>query len=162
MFRITFNGEQISRALREAMGRLDDMTRVFLRIGEEMVLSTQTRFAEGRAPDGSAWAPKSETTLKRYAWAGERVDIRPLFGPSGRLYSEIAYFAGRDQVEFGSNMIYSGVMQRGAGKGAFGADSKGRPIPWGNIPARVWLGLSDQDERTILDIVDEHLDDPFE
>lgn len=162
MFRIVFNGAPVVQALREAQQRLANMEPAYQDIGEQLVLSTKKRFAEGRAPDGSAWAPKKPSTIEHYRRLGHPADPRPLHGPSKRLSNEIAAFANAAGVEVGSNLIYSGVMQEGAAKGAFGTTSRGRPIPWGTIPARVWLGLSDQDERDILDIVDEHLGGAFE
>lgn len=161
MFRIVFNGPAIVAQLREASERLDDMKPVYEDIGEHLTQSHRQRFQQGVAPDGSAWAPKSPVTLEIYRRRGDRADPRPLIGPSGRLSTELSYLATGESVEFGSNLIYSSVMQTGAAKGAFGSDSRGRPIPWGNIPARVWLGLSDQDERDIIDITDEHLADAF-
>ena len=48
-------------------------------------------------------------------------------------------------------------MQEGAAKGAFGNDKRGRPVPWGRIPARVWLGISAADETAIVEIAEEYL-----
>jgi len=162
MIRIVFNGGPIHQALRDARERLADMTPVHRDIGEYLIESTRKRFRSGVTPDGTAWAPKRPATIERYRRAGDGTLTKPLIGPSRRLSTEIAMFANQAEVEVGSNLEYSGVMQGGAAKGAFGNDSRGRPIPWGNIPARVWLGLSDEDERNILDIVDEHLGDATE
>jgi phage gpG-like protein len=52
-------------------------------------------------------------------------------------------------------MIYAAVQQFGAAKGAFGRTSRGAPIPWGNIPARPFLGISAEDEPLMLEIVAE-------
>ena len=56
-------------------------------------------------------------------------------------------------VEIGSNMPYSAVMQFGAKRGAFGQSSNGSPIPWGDIPARPFLGISSQDELNIREAI---------
>lgn len=159
MFRIIFNAAPVVEALRAAQDRLADMTQVHQDIGEYMIEATKGRFRARIAPDGSTWAPKSPTTIARYRRLGDGNLTKPLLGSSGRLSNEIVMAAGRSEVEIGSNLEYSGVMQTGAGKGQFGRTRRGGPIPWGNIPARVWLGLSDVDERNILDIVDEHLGD---
>jgi len=157
MFRTVFNGQPIVQALRAAQGQLVEMTPIYEDIGEYLIEATKNRFRTGTAPDGSAWAPKSPVTIERYRRAGDGNLARPLIGPSRRLGNEIVKFVDRIGVEVGSNLAYAGAMQEGAAKGQFGADRHGRPIPWGNIPARVWLGLSEADERNILDIVDEHL-----
>lgn len=60
-------------------------------------------------------------------------------------------------VEVGSTMAYAAVQQFGAKQGAFGKNKKGRPIPWGDIPARPFLGLSAKDKQDVLAILNEHL-----
>lgn len=161
MFRTVFNGQPIVQALRAAQGQLVEMMPVYEGIGEYLIDSTKSRFRLGVDPDGHAWAPKSPVTIERYRRAGDGTLTKPLLGPSRRLSNEIVKYVDRIGVEVGSNLDYSGVMQAGATKGAFGTDRHGRPLPWGNIPARVWLGISEQDERNILDIVDEHLETAF-
>ena len=55
---------------------------------------------------------------------------------SGDLGRCITVRATRDSVEIGSTRIYAGTHQFGARRGQYGADRAGRPIPWGDIPAR--------------------------
>lgn len=161
MIRLDFNYDAIFRRLESLGDRLDDLTPAYQEIGEYVVDVTKQRFLEGRAPDGSAWAPKKPSTIARYLARGDGNRPDPLIGPSGRLGREVAALPSRDSVEIGSALEYSAVMQNGAAKGAFGNDAQGRPLPWGDIPARVWLGLSDEDERNIIDIVEEHLNGEF-
>jgi phage gpG-like protein len=137
---------------------LTDMTPVMNDLGELLTTSTKDRFPTGTAPDGSRWAPKSQTTLNRYGVKkSNRVDPRPLFGPSGLLSQQIFHDASAIEVSWGSNLIYSAVMQFGAGKGAFGTMSNGSPIPWGNIPARPFIGVSAEDEVNIIATLEEWL-----
>ena len=158
MIRLDFNHQELFRSLSQARARLEDMKPIHDDIGEYMIEATKGRFRRGEAPDGTRWQPKKPATIERYRQRGDGDRPDPLIGPSKRLSSEISAFATRGGVEIGSALEYSAVMQHGAAKGAFGSDSAGRPLPWGTIPARVWLGLSDEDERNILDIVEEHLD----
>lgn len=158
MYRVELKEDEVSGVLGRLSRALTDMTPVMQEIGEMLVDSTKQRFKEGVAPDGSAWAPKSPATLAAYKRRGDRVDMRPLFGPSGRLSSEINYLAGPESLEVGSSLIYAAVQQFGAAQGAFGANTAGRPIPWGNIPARPFLGLSDHDRTNIVETVSEWLE----
>lgn len=157
MIRIVFNIEPVIARLGRVSQVLDDMTPVFNDIGEYVVEATKKRFTISTAPDGTKWQPKSAATIARYQARKDGNRPKPLIGPSGRLGREINKLATRDQVEIGSALEYSGVMQDGAAQGAFGTAANGSPIPWGRIPARVWLGLSDDDNRNILDIADEYL-----
>ncbi len=162
MIRIDFKYEAVAEALAEASARLDDLTPLHEDIGEYMVEATKDRFRKGIDPDGNAWAPKSPVTIAAYLARGDGNRPKPLIGPTRRLSSEIQRFASRDAAEIGSSLEYSAVQQDGAAKGAFGRDKGNRPIPWGRIPARVWLGLSETDETAIIDIADDYLADGFE
>lgn len=159
MIRIQFNADSVFKQLDRARAVLTDMTPVYQDIGEYMVKATRDRFPSGTAPDGTRWRAKAPATLKRYLRSGDGARPDPLIGPSGRLGKEITSSVSRDSVEIGSNLEYSAVMQFGAGKGAFGTNAIGRPIPWGNVPARPWLGISTADEAVIIDIIDEHLEE---
>lgn len=109
--------------------------------------------------------------------AGMAMAKKPLIGETHRLSSEISAQADRDSVEIGSPMVYAAVQQFGAKMGEFGRYSQvarwhkyekgdfrkhagtveGFPIPWGNIPPRPFLGLSEVDADQVLAIVGEHL-----
>lgn len=159
MFTVELKDEAVTAALMRAAGVLDDMLPLNRDIEKILLDSTKQRFKQGVAPDGTKWAPKSQTTLDRYgARKSNRVDVEPLFGPSGALRNQISGDATSDQVEIGSNRIYAGTMQFGAAKGSFGAysgiDKNGKRFagsaPWGNIPARPFLGISETDSANIV------------
>lgn len=155
---LVITDDEITGALLRLSATLSDLTPIMQEIGEIVIDSTKQRFPQGIAPDGSRWASKSQTTLNRYgARTSNRIDIRPLFGPSGALSSQIFYEAAPDSVMWGSPMIYAAVQQFGAAQGAFGRTSRNGPIPWGNIPARPFLGISAEDQVNILDAITEAL-----
>lgn len=158
MLKSEFKVTRATEALRAATAQLRDMTPIYQDVVEYMIQATRQRFATGTEPDGSQWAAKSQATLDRYKRLGYGNLNRVLIGPGKRLSREIVGQASPAGAVIGSALIYSGVMQDGAAKGAFGADRRGRPIPWGRIPARVWLGVSTADEDAIVDIVEEHLE----
>lgn len=91
--------------------------------------------------------------------AGARTLIakKVLTGESKRLGHEINYRVTGGAVEVGSSLEYAATQQFGAKKGAFGKTKKGRDIPWGDIPARPFLGLSAKDKQDVLAILNEHL-----
>lgn len=166
MYRIEINDAQIMTGLNLLASGMADMTPAMQEIAEFMLETTKNRFPSGVAPDGTPWAPKSPVTLAAYARRGDRQDSRPLFGPTGVLSKDIFGVAAPDSAEIGSPMIYAAVMQFGAAQGQFGArigkDKLGRDhfhhIPWGDIPARPFLGLSDTDREGVLEIIAEYLD----
>lgn len=157
MIQIEIDTSEVRGAIRRAIETLEDMTPIYTDIGEYLIEAHRQRFIKGVDPDGNPWAPKSAVTLERYRRRGYGFLGQPLIGPSKSLSRMILRFVSKDGVVIGSNMIYAAVMQEGAAKGAFGKTSRGAPIPFGNIPARRWLGLSSEDEAKIVKIVDLHL-----
>jgi phage virion morphogenesis protein len=153
--------DELRVALRRLSIALSNPRDLMADIGDALIATTRARFREGVAPDDSAWIPKSVTTLDAYLARGETISFKPLIGPSQRLSREIFYQVTPDgsSVEIGSNILYSAVMQFGAKRGAFGQSLNGSPIPWGDIPARPFLGISSQDELNIGEAIAEWLED---
>lgn len=171
MLELEINDAQVRAAFASLQAALTDMSGPMDEIGQTMVLSTKTRMQAGTSPDGTPFAPRSAVTLARYAAEGKKYGPHPLW-LTGTMRQNIAHASGPDHVSWGSNAIQAAVMQFGAEQGEFGA-AMGRtspsekraksqdyftPIPWGRIPARPFLGLSDQDRTDITDIIDEWLE----
>lgn len=148
MREIVFQIDEITPMLGRVSAALGDMTPVMQDIAELWLVSTQDRMLKGETPEGTRFAPRSPVTLARYAAMGFSFG-----GPlnlTGEMRGQLATEAGADFARIGSNAIQSAVMQDGASKGAFGTTSRGGSIPWGNIPARPFLGVSEDDQVNIL------------
>lgn len=162
MYTVKLDDDVVLAALRRLANGMDDLTAPMNQVGFAMVASSKDRIDKGLSPDGTPFAPRSETTLKHYA--AEPVVV-PKGGPlklTGEMQQGLFHEAGMNYVEIGSNAIQSAVMQMGAEQGAFGAfigkDKRGRDhfhsIPWGNIPARPFLGISEEDRTVIQETVE--------
>ncbi len=145
MIEIKINEAAITAALTRAVAQLGDLTEVMQDIGELLLNSTKQRFRESKAPDGSAWAANSPTTLAR------KKGTLPLIGETGQLAQQFSVEATATSVEIGTNKVQAAMMQFGGTKAKF-------PHLWGDIPARPFLGLSAQDEQDILDTITEALE----
>jgi phage gpG-like protein len=156
MIEIDLKAGSLTATLDRLGDRFDDMTELMQDFGEYLVAATETRFADGAGPDGLPWAPKTPATLAAYARGDDPYSTKPLV-KSGGLSRSIFPRHGPRFVEVGSTLIYAAVMQGGAAKGAFGATKGGSPIPWGDIPARPYLGISAEDETELVKIVGEWL-----
>ena len=157
MLSFEFKADRAIQAIRKAARHLEDMTPLFQDVQEYMVEQTRQRFREGKAPNGQPWAAKTANTLARYKAQGYGNRRQPLIGPGKRLSREIVGQATKSGAVIGSALIYSRVMQEGAYRGQFGSTRTGRPIPFGIIPARVWLGLSRKNEGDIIEIAEEYM-----
>lgn len=151
MFTVEIKDEAVTAALMRAAAALDNMEPLFLRIGDLLVRSTKDRFDAGVTPDGTKWTPKSKTTLEAYARKNKRVDVRPLFGPTGDLTTQIFSNEGADFVEIGSNRPYAAMMQFGGSKSRF-------PHLWGDIPARPFFGISEDDRVNIAGRIADYME----
>lgn len=152
MLTIQINDDRISTGL-DAVGRLlADLTPVMDEIGAYLVETTKRRIEAGTTPGGAPFAPRSAATLERYALQGKKPQGGPLRLTDSMRRDSLHHSPGRDFVEWGSSALQSRVMQFGAAKGSLGARS-----PWGDIPARPFLGISDEDRAGILEIVEEWL-----
>lgn len=169
MITVEINEDQITAALADALSRLDDMSQIMNAVGGMMRDQTKDRFAEHRAPDGSVWAARSPVTLAAYdrrakqdggvkSWGG-------VLHYSGQLGGNIHHSYGPDFAEVGSSEPYAAAMQFGAVKGSLGAywytSKTGKSVdassPWGTIPARPFLGISDANSTDILDLISDAL-----
>lgn len=165
MITITCDTSAVQASLQRLAGSMANPRPVLKRIGEALVHSTKQRFVSGTAPDGSAWAPNKPSTLA--AWLRERGkkpktakarakvmgSKKPLIGASKNLSGGIHYAVEGNSVKIGSAEKYAATQQFGAAKGAFGKTRRGASIPWGEIKARPFLGLSRADEEEIPRLV---------
>ncbi len=171
--RIPLDEGEVRRTLERLAATASDLSPALRQIGELLVDSTKRRFVDGRAPDGTPWAPNSPVTVLEYlrrlggtrtrsgglSARGRRLAAgkRPLVGETRRLSTEIFYEARRDRLLLGSPLVYAAVQQFGARRGQFGTTYRGAPIPWGDVPPRPFLGISDEDARAILEVLEAHL-----
>ena len=167
-FTLTLDDREITDALSGLAAKASDLSAPLREIGEAMVLSTKQRFANSTGPDSEKWAENSPVTMERWlgakggAWKksgalskrGEKLTAakKPLvaFGTMGQnIHPAIT---GPTTLEWGAADKQANVMQWGAPKRSLGPKS-----PWGDIPARPFLGLSAADRETILGVIERYL-----
>lgn len=108
-------------------------------LGAALESQTRRRIQEEKeSPGGEEWADWSP----RYA--ARRHGGHSLLMAEGHLDDSITHVPGNDEVEAGSNLIYGATHQFGD--------------PERNIPARSWLGLSDDNEAELDEIAAAFLD----
>lgn len=153
------------QALYDAIGNTDP---VLKQIGEVLVDSTKQRFKTATAPDGSKWEDNAESTLINYAArfktsftktgrvskSGRQrmANKLPGTGETKQLQTQIFYNVKAGVLEVGSPLKYSGTFHFGAKKGQYG-----KGVPWGDIPGREIVGLSEADSELTLAIVSSYL-----
>ncbi|WP_299316246.1 phage virion morphogenesis protein [uncultured Halomonas sp.] len=151
MIEVQVDDAELTAALERLSRTYADSQSAFQDAGELLMQSTKKRFKDKTAPDGSPWPANAPITE---AAKGKN---NPLVGESKRLGREIHYRARDNLLEIGSPLEYAAAQHFGARRGAFGSTAQGRPIPWGNIPPRAFLGLSDDDRKGVLQVMEEHV-----
>ncbi|MBU1611243.1 MAG: phage virion morphogenesis protein [Proteobacteria bacterium] len=146
--------EAIAR-LQERIAKLGAMdTRSLMDdLGAEMVSQTKRRIeSEKRGPDGTAWPAWSD------GCAATRHGNQSLLIAGGGLLDDVQHqvASGGNSVEVGSNLVYAAAHQ-------FGLDmsvvSTKRRV---SIPARPFLGLSEENISDLSAIVDDFIDRQLE
>lgn len=147
---VAVDSSQLDELLAKLAERLGDLRTPLEDIREYLHQSTDERFRQQVGPDGSPWAPLAPSTLARKK--GPRT-----LRESGDLQDTLRGQVQGDELLFGTDRPYGAVHQFGQKAGASGHNRRGSPIPWGDIPARPYLGLSAEDETEVLAIVEEWL-----
>lgn len=114
-----------------------DLTPLMQAIGSLLEGSTRQRFADKVSPNGVAWAVLMPSTVKaKNGRSNILVD-------SGDLIRSITFHASNDSVVIGTDRPYGKYHQTGTKK----ADGSTKMV------ARPWLGLSQQDQFDINDLI---------
>jgi phage virion morphogenesis protein len=148
---VRLDAEDLARLNRRLAKLLQDtvnLAPVWEQAAEYMKRSTQNRFRTRKGPDGEYWEALSDVTI---ALKGHD---RPLF-QSGELLGSINVSeASNDGFMITADAPYASYMQRGV-KQVRGAFKSRRPQP--QIPARPFMGFSDENVRRITKMLRDHL-----
>ncbi len=160
----SFGPATVLARLEEFARQIEGMRPAYAAIGELLTESTKQRFTASAGPDGQRWAPNAPATILArltevsgaYTKAGRLskkgaatvMGKRPLVD-TGVLQDTIRWQADNNRVEVGTNR-FAGEWDGGAAVHHFGSKD-------GSIPARPFLGVSDEDEAAILEILDEFI-----
>ena len=125
--------DEAAQRLETLADRLRDMSPILTVIAEDTRTLIDDSFQVSASPDGSAWAPFTDTgaTFK----INPRREGGKLLVDTARLRNSITAFADRGSLRFGTNVAYAGAHQFGAGIRVFGRGATKR------LPARPFLPI---------------------
>lgn len=117
-----------------------DLTPLMQAIGAVLESSTTERFnVSKQAPDGGYWANLLPSTLKQKT--NQNANDKGILVETGDLMRSITYYADKNSVTIGTPETY-GVYHQ------FGTK---------HMLARPFLGISDQDEKDIFEMINDYL-----
>ena len=140
---IIIDEDFISSGIENFLDKLNDLETPLTEIGEMLLLSHRERHDDEISPDGTPWQELSEKTRQRKKKLKKHPDDILIL--DGYLRSNYAYQISDSTLEFGTNSIYAATHQHG--------DTER------NIPARIFLGLSDSNIEDIGDIFFDFFDE---
>lgn len=146
MILINLDTRDIETALKRLEWAVGDVRPALKNIGEALLKSTDQRFADQQTPEGDDWKENAPATI------GIKGFDSPLVGAERNftLRGENHYQLDGDTLIVGNTMKYAAMQQFGGQKSEF-------PHLWGDIPARPFIGLSDADRETLIEIISDHI-----
>lgn len=177
---LEFDAVAALAVVNEAAAALADPAPMLRDIGEYLLIAHDQRFASQASPDGTPWQALSPAYLKRKKKNRDKILVL-----DGFLKNTLRYQVNNNELLFGTNRIYGAMMHFG-GSIDIAARSQqayfrqdGRTGDVGNtfvskrksnfaqwvtigaytiqIPARPWLGISDDDNYAIAGIATRYL-----
>lgn len=138
--KIELDDQRINQALDQLIRAGVSLAEPLAEIGEQLLANTKDRFETGQSPDGVPWEPLSDRYIKSKRKQKSR-GVDAILVLDDHLRGELGYNSGDDWMEITAPQIYAATHQFGRGK----------------IPARPFLGLSDEDLDYIHEVLAEYL-----
>lgn len=132
--------KRLQRKLRITADRLANLQPYWQSVG--MYVQRQTireRFDKEQSPEGQKWKPLSSATIRRKK--RHKRDQMKILHDTGELRRSITYEADNHSVRIGSKLKYARTHQFGRG----------------NIPARPFLGVTQNERRHITSMFSQYL-----
>ena len=154
--KIEIENKDARRKLHNLISALENKSAVTAIIAKHLHAITRRAFRKEQDPiTGKPWAELSPVTLairkKRRKASTKKLRQTRLL-----LDSIVADSDDRSAI-VGTNLVYATTHQFGAKRGEFGSNRKGAPIPWGDIPARPFLGINKSDADAITTAVTRYI-----
>ncbi|HFD8273598.1 TPA: phage virion morphogenesis protein [Klebsiella variicola] len=180
---LTFDAQDALSRLWDARTEMMRPAPLLRSMGERLLEFHQKRFQEQKSPDGIEWAALKPRYQRRKRKNADKVLTR-----DGYLRNTLRWQVNADELLFGTNRVYGAIHQFGGtieiaarsqqayyrqkknGKVAsqFVRKSKSNYSQWHTIPAykikieaRPWLGVSNSEGETLIDMAKNYLQGAF-
>ena len=148
---VRFDGTAAQASLRGLLAGIENPVPLLERFGEYGLRTTRERFKTQKAPDGTTWE-----ALQPWYQKEQRRNKSRILTLNGYLRGGMTWqLVGNRTVEWCSNLPYAAVHQEGATiepRTAKVLMFRGHVANSVTIPARPYLGLSETDEKELVEI----------
>jgi phage virion morphogenesis protein len=146
MLRIDGDLDGYKRAINSAIKEYTDLTPHMRAIGDYLESVTDERFDTQRTPSGKRWAALSPAYAKRKAKDPRKKKGAGILVLTSRMRKDLKKKATKNSVEMGVKDSASNETKEKARAHQYGAPKR-------NIPARPFIGLTNDDKREIMGIL---------
>lgn len=141
--------QPVLQRLNEIERRSVDTKRLMADLAMVLEVAVDENFeTEGRGD----WDPLTDTTKSR-----RRHPDGKILDDTGKLSNYITSSYSDTEAVVGTIDIRAATHQFGARKGEYGQTKRGVPIPWGDIPARPFLFVTEDEVQEMEEIVVDYL-----
>ena len=130
-FHIELQDDEVRQGLQRLIHAGIDLTPAMRTIATFLEDRAEEAFAQEQSPEGIPWQPLSQATLARRKKAGK---------PSAKLLQQDRHLLNSITADWDKTAAVAGTNK--TKQGSF-------PIPWGDVPARPFLGVSATDAKEI-------------
>ena len=131
--------KKLVEQVKKGQGSMVDMSPFWQSVGMYMVKRTMRCFDKEQSPDGVKWKPLSKARIKQRNKRHKGGTMK-ILSDTGALRRSIAYKAFQSRVIFGSVLAYAANHQFG-----------------GTVPARPYLGVTEDDKQKVLTMMKTYL-----
>ena len=139
---IKYDDRELQRALNRLIKAGGDLTPAMREIAGHLADSVADSFDRQQAPDGAPWKPLKPKTVRDRQRRG--YGAGPILERSGDLARSILADHDETSAVAATNLIYAATHH-------FGDERR-------NIPARPFLGVTDEHRAMILDAIERHIE----
>ena len=144
---IRYDDRRPQQLLNRLQGQVDNLEPAMREIAGHLVSSVEDSFRTQAEPDGTAWEPLADSTIRDRLREGS--GRGPILTRSKDLSGMILADWGDDVAVAGTNLIYAATHH-------YGDQDRRR------IPARPFLGVSDEAREAIIRTLLDHLGEPLD
>lgn len=144
---IRYDDAEVRRGLNRLLRAARDLSPAMREIAGHLVDSAEENLRRQAAPDGTPWKPLADRTLADRR--RQNFGVRPILERSGDLFGTIQADHDKRSAAAGTNLVYAALHQFGG--------LPGMPPAPAAVPARPFLGVTDDHRDMILDTIREHL-----
>lgn len=177
MIKIKDNSKIFIKGLDKKIVKTTNTQPLMLKIAEDMKTKVDMRFRLSKDPNGNSWESLSESTISNR----RKNSSKPLVD-TGALRASINSKATKDTAIVGTNKEYAAMQNFGAEKEEFGTKLVDETVrehtrrrlgrtetvrqhrrtrrvasPWGNVPARRFIGFSSNQKRIYASMIKKFL-----